>query len=126
MTTTRPESQNAVLGHGGRSTVPSSSEAQDFVCYECADGLHAFCLGVPCHCPCPVATSSESEMPSEWEARAVALEAKIEQAELIWEAMTAANAHLRCCLQETADALELVRKDNERLRERVRVLESIS
>lgn len=23
-------------------------------CYECRDGLHDSCLGVPCQCPCPV------------------------------------------------------------------------
>lgn len=22
-------------------------------CYECADGLHARCIGVPCQCECP-------------------------------------------------------------------------
>ncbi len=25
-----------------------------FVCYECKDGSHCDCLGVPCMCPCPI------------------------------------------------------------------------
>jgi hypothetical protein len=25
-----------------------------FVCYECRDGLHMRCVGVPCMCPCPI------------------------------------------------------------------------
>jgi hypothetical protein len=27
---------------------------EPFVCYECKDGFHDHCIGVPCMCGCPI------------------------------------------------------------------------
>lgn len=67
----------------------------DFVCYECVDGAHEDCLGVPCHCPCPCPVGEGRAMSPENEARAKLLEEKFERAEIVWATMLAENARLR-------------------------------
>lgn len=37
-----------------------------FVCYECKDGLHCQCVGVPCHCPCPLQSSHTKDSDIEY------------------------------------------------------------
>lgn len=33
-------------------------------CYECKDGMHCLCVGVPCGCPCPFVAPAQPEVPS--------------------------------------------------------------
>jgi len=31
------------------------------LCYECEDGYHKDCVGVPCECPCPIPPARAAE-----------------------------------------------------------------
>ena len=41
-----------------------SEYPRDFVCYECKDGRHAHCVGVPCNCKCPAQPAPEPAVSS--------------------------------------------------------------
>lgn len=54
--------------------------AMDFWrCYECSDGLHERCIGVPCQCECPPTTAER-------------IAAELEQAESVVERLKSALA----------------------------------